>query len=65
MEKKKEQDILIVRDEKTGELGVISGLNKDGSPKRVPAKTEHSGDFLKFDRHGDILDNFFLLPYCG
>lgn len=60
MEKKKEQDILIVRDEKTGELGVISGLNKDGSPKRVPAKAEHSGDFLKFDRHGDILDNFFL-----
>ncbi len=60
MEKKKEQDVLIVRDEKTGELGVISGLNKDGTPKRVPAKPEHTGDFLKFDRHGDVLDNFFL-----
>ena len=60
MEKKKEQDVLIVRDEKTGELGVISGLNKDGTPKRVPAKAEHSSDFLKFDRHGDMLDNFFL-----
>lgn len=60
MEKKKEQDVLIVRDEKTGEPGVISGLTKDGTPKRVPAKPENASDFLKFDRHGDMLDNFFL-----
>ena len=60
MEKKKEQDVLIVRDEKTGEISVVAGLNADGTPKRTPAKVENSGDFLKFDRHGDVLDNFFL-----
>lgn len=60
MEKKKEQDVLIVRDEKNGELGVVSGLTGDGTPKRVPAKPENASDFLKFDRHGDVLDNFFL-----
>lgn len=57
---KKEQDILIVRDEKTGELGVISGLDKDGTPKRLPAETKNASGFLKFDRHGDMLDNFFI-----
>lgn len=57
--KQKEQDVLIVRDEKTGEISVVAGLNKDGTPKRVPAKTEHSQDFLRFDRHGDAIDNFF------
>lgn len=57
--KQKEQDVLIVRDEKTGEISVMAGLNKDGTPKRVPAKAEHSQDFLRFDRHGDAIDNFF------
>ncbi len=60
MENKKEQDILLVRDEKTGELGVVSGLTANGTPRRVPAKPENTGDFLKFDRHGDALDNFFM-----
>lgn len=58
--KTKEQDVLLVRDEKTGEIGVIAGLGSDGTPKRVPPKAEHAQDFLKFDRGGDILDNFFL-----
>ena len=58
--KTKEQDVLLVRDEKTGEIGVIAGLGSDGTPKRVPPKVEHAQDFLKFDRGGDILDNFFL-----
>ena len=58
-QKKKEKDVLIVRDEKTGEISVVAGLDKDGNPKRIPAKTENAQDFLQFDRHGDVLDNFF------
>ena len=58
-QKKKEKDVLIVRDEKTGEISVVAGLNKDGNPKRTPAKAENAQDFLQFDRHGDVLDNFF------
>ena len=60
MEKKtKEKDVLIVRDEKTGEISVVAGLNADGTPKRTPAKAENAQSFLQFDRHGDVLDNFF------
>ena len=54
-----EKDVLIVRDEKTGEISVVAGLNADGSPKRTPAKAENARSFLQFDRHGDVLDNFF------
>ena len=54
-----EKDVLIVRDEKTGEISVVAGLDADGSPKRTPAKAENTQSFLQFDRHGDVLDNFF------
>ncbi len=47
-----EKDVLIVRDEKTGEISVVAGLNADGSPKRTPAKAENAQSFLQFDRHG-------------
>ena len=54
-----EKDVLVVRDEKTGEISVVAGLNADGTPKRTPAKAENAQSFLQFDRHGDVLDNFF------
>ena len=44
---------------KTGEISVVAGLNADGTPKRTPAKAENAQSFLQFDRHGDVLDNFF------
>ena len=57
--KKKQEDVLVVRDEKTGEISVVAGLDGNGYPKTAPAKSEHSQDFLRFDRHGDVIDNFF------
>ena len=57
--KSDEKDVLIVRDEKTGEISVVAGLNADGSPKRTPARLDNAKDFLLFDKHGDMLDNFF------
>ena len=57
--KKNEKDVLVVRDEKTGEISVVAGLDSKGYPKTAPAKVEHSQDFLRFDRHGDMVDNFF------
>ena len=56
--KKDEKDVLVVR-EKTGEISVVAGLNADDTPKRTPAKAENAQSFLQFDRHGDVLDNFF------
>ena len=77
--KKDEKDVLIVRDEKTGEISVVAGLNADGTPKRTPRQGRERAEFLQFDRHGDVLDNFFrnflppvqgtqplrFLPHCG
>lgn len=57
--KKSEKDVLIVRDEKTGEISVVAGLSRDGTPKRAPAKSENTPDFLRFDRNSDLMDSFF------
>ena len=61
VQKKKsdEQDVLVVRDEKTGEISVVAGLSRDGTPKRAPAKSENTPDFLRFDRNSDLMDSFF------
>lgn len=58
-QRKKEQDVLVVKDEQTGEIGVVAGLKRDGTPNMRAAKPEHEREFLRFDRHGDVLDNFF------
>ena len=61
VQKKKsdEQDVLVVRDEKTGEISVVARLCRDGTPKRAPAKAENTSDFLRFDRNSDLMDSFF------
>ena len=61
VQKKKsdEQDVLVVRDEKTGEISVVAGLSRDGTPKRAPAKAENTSEFLRFDRNSDLMDSFF------
>ena len=61
VQKKKsdEQDVLVVRDEKTGEISIVAGLSRDGTPKRAPAKAENTPDFLRFDRNSDLMDSFF------
>ena len=61
VQKKKsdEQDVLVVRDEKTGEISVVAGLSRDGTPKRAPAKAENTPDFLRFDHNSDLMDSFF------
>lgn len=51
--------MLVVRDEKTGEISVVAGLSRDGTPKRAPAKAENTPDFLRFDRNSDLMDSFF------
>lgn len=52
----KNQDALIARNAQTGESGVVTGVNPDGSPQMEdPAK---AAKFLTFDRNADILDNF-------
>lgn len=58
-QKKKEKDVLVVRDEKTGEIGVVSGLNGDGTPKMTPATGANPKNFLSFDKNSNALESFF------
>lgn len=59
MEQKKEKkDVLIVRDEKTGEISVVAGLKKDGTPKTTAADGANQKDFLLFDKNSNPLDSF-------
>lgn len=58
-QKKKEKDVLVVRDEKTGEIGVVSGLNGDGTPKTTPATGTNQQNFLSFDKNSNALESFF------
>lgn len=55
-QKKKEKDVLVVRDEKTGEIGVVSGLNGDGTPKTTPATGANQQKFLSFDKNSNVLE---------
>lgn len=57
-QKKNQKDVLIVRDEKTGEISVVAGLKKDGTPKTTAASGANRKDFLLFDKNSNPLDSF-------
>ena len=57
-QKKNQRDVLIVRDEKTGEISVVAGLKKDGTPKTTAASGANQKDFLLFDKNSNPLDSF-------
>ena len=40
-EKVKDQDVLLVKEKSSGELKVVTGIEKDGKPKAVEAKPEN------------------------
>mgnify|MGYP000547254523 CR=1 FL=1 len=45
--KKKQEDVLVVRDEKTGEISVVAGLDFHGYPNTMPSRTEHKQDCVR------------------
>ncbi|KAA6322091.1 hypothetical protein EZS27_028336 [termite gut metagenome] len=58
-EKLKDQDVLLVKEKNSNELKAVSGLNADGTPKTTPPKAENNPDFLKINKHSNVLENFF------
>ncbi len=77
--KKDEKDVLVVRDEKTGEISVVAGLNADGTPKRTPRESGERAEFPAirptWRRAGQLLQELLpavqgtqplrFLPHCG
>ncbi|MDR1631589.1 MAG: hypothetical protein LBR97_01675, partial [Dysgonamonadaceae bacterium] len=55
----KDQDVLLVKEKDSNELKVVSGMDSDGKLKTVKPKAENEPDFLKIDKHGNILENFY------
>jgi hypothetical protein len=57
-EKLKDQDVLLVK-EKDDALKVVKGINsKEKKLETVNPSMENQPDFMKFDKHGNLLDNF-------
>jgi hypothetical protein len=55
----KGQDVLLVREKGSSELNVAK-MGGDGKVKQVKPKGDGDNlDFLKIDRQGNILENFF------
>ena len=57
-EKLNNQDVLLVKEKNSDKLKVVSGLEKDGTPKSVEPKQENEPQFLRIDKSGNALDNF-------
>jgi len=55
----RDRDILLVKEDGNDELKAVAGINADnGKLQTISPKQENQSDFLKFDRHGNALDNF-------
>lgn len=52
-------DILLVLDQKKNEIRAVKGLDKKGNLETTEAKEENNQEFMRVDKHGDILSNFF------
>lgn len=52
-------ETLLVLDNQKHTLQVVSGMDKKGKLKTVDPKKENNPDFIKLDKHGDFLSNFF------
>jgi hypothetical protein len=55
----KEQDVLLVKEKGSNELRVVSGMEKDGKLKTVKPTAADEPDFMRIDKHGNVLENFF------
>ena len=57
-EKIKDQEILLVKDQKNENLRAVAGADEKGGLKTVPPTAEHEQSFLKFNKHSNALENF-------
>ncbi|MFR3214853.1 MAG: DUF4099 domain-containing protein [Dysgonomonas mossii] len=57
-EKLKDQDVLLVKEEGSNKLNVVTGINEDGTLKTIKPEQKNEPEFLKIDKHGDALENF-------
>lgn len=54
-----DQDVLLVKEKDSEKLQAVAGADDKGNLKTVSPKQENEPDFLKIDKHGNVLENFF------
>ncbi len=58
MENIQEQEVLIARNNETGQVGAVVGQNPDGTPKMADAKTAKLSDLVKFNKNQNPIEAF-------
>lgn len=51
-------DILLVLDQEKKEIRAVTGIDKNGNLETTEPKVQNQQEFLKVDKHGDMLSNF-------
>lgn len=52
-------DILLVLDKAKKKIQAVTGIDKNGDLKTVDAEKKNQSQFMRVDKHGDFLSNFF------
>lgn len=59
MEENQEQEqVLIARNNETGQIGAVKGLNPDGTPQMADVKSAKLSDLIKFSKGHNPLEAF-------
>ena len=54
-----DQEVLLVKEKNESKLKAVVGFDNDGKLKTAPPKQANSDSFLKIDKNGYVLENFF------
>eukprot|EP01133_Synstelium_polycarpum_P003153 gene3153-3606_t len=52
-------DVLLVLDKEKMKIQAVKGIDKDGNLETVDPTKKNQSDFLRVDKHGDFISNFF------
>lgn len=58
MAKDQNEEVLIARNNETGQVGAVTGLNEDGTPKMTDVKSAKLSDLVKFTKGQNPLEAF-------
>ena len=53
-----QEEVLIARNNETGQVGAVTGLNEDGTPKMTDVKSAKLSDLVKFSKGQNPLEAF-------
>ena len=56
--KQQQEEILIARNNDTGQVGAVTGLNKDGTPKMTDVKSASLADLVRFSKGQNPMEAF-------